>query len=364
MTRICALRTAAVEIGGDDGESKLRLGGGETPLSEPLGAIALALRYAQLERTGAERWLPPGRHAGKHITADSLAGRLKRHGIDRTREGRHAALLALAARLPAPILAERVGIHQGRAAPWVRLAGASYGGYVGFRSGSWRRLGTGTVRGVSSGTSLPTLPIVTAGGAQRRRLVVRARRLTQLALGWHVLEAGVGVGAGVVAGSVALVGFGADSLIEAAAGLVVLWLVTGERLASPRAERRAQQLIAISFGLLAVYVTVASLRDLVGGHHPAVSWVGIGLSVVTLLAMPPLAEAKRRVGRALGSSAAISESRQTMLCAYLSAALLIGLLANAVAGWWWADPLVALVIGAVAVRETRDAWRGESCGCC
>lgn len=217
---------------------------------------------------------------------------------------------------------------------------------------------------MSSGTSLPTLPVVTAGGAQRRRLVVRARGLTQLALGWHVLEAGVAVGAGVVAGSVALVGFGADSLIEAAAGLVVLWLVTGERLASPRAERRAQQLIAVSFGLLAVYVTVGSVRDLVGDHHPAVSWVGIGLSVVTLLAMPPLAEAKRRVGRALGSSATISESRQTMLCAYLSGALLIGLLANAVAGWWWADPLVALVIGAVAVREARDAWRGESCGCC
>ena len=168
----------------------------------------------------------------------------------------------------------------------------------------------------------------------------------------------------MVAGSVALVGFGADSLIEAAAGLVVLWLVTGERLASPRAERRAQQMIAVSFGLLAVYVTVGSVRDLVGDHHPAVSWVGIGLSVVTLLAMPPLAEAKRRVGRALGSSATISESRQTMLCAYLSGALLIGLLANAVAGWWWADPLVALVIGAVAVREARNAWRGESCGCC
>jgi divalent metal cation (Fe/Co/Zn/Cd) transporter len=220
------------------------------------------------------------------------------------------------------------------------------------------------VQDVSSGTSLPTLPIVTAGGGQRRRLVLRARRLTQLALGWHVLEAAVAVAAGVVAGSVALVGFGADSLIEAAAGLIVLWLVTGERLTSPRAERRAQQLIAVSFGLLAVYVTLGSLRDLVGSHHPAVSWVGIGLSVVTLLAMPPLAEAKCRVGRALGSSATISESRQTMLCAYLSAALLIGLLANAIAGWWWADPLAALVIGAAAVCEARDAWRGESCGCC
>jgi divalent metal cation (Fe/Co/Zn/Cd) transporter len=221
-----------------------------------------------------------------------------------------------------------------------------------------------TVLGVSTGTSLPTLPIVTAGGAQRRRLVLRARWLTQLSLGWHVLEAAIAVGAGVVAGSVALVGFGADSLIEAAAGLVVLWLVTGERLQSPQSERRAQQLIAISFGLLALYVAVESVRDLIGGHHPAVSWVGIGLSIVTLLTMPPLAWAKRRVAHALDSSATMSESRQTMLCAYLSAGLLIGLLANAVAGWWWADPLVALGIGAVAVREAREAWRGESCSCC
>lgn len=221
-----------------------------------------------------------------------------------------------------------------------------------------------TVRVVSSGTSLPTLPTVTTGTGQRRRLLVRARHLTRLALGWHVLEAAIAVGAGVLAGSVALVGFGADSLIEAAAGLVVLWLVTGERLSSPRAERRAQQLIAASFLLLAVYVAVGSARDLIGRHHPAVSWIGIGLAAGTLPAMPPLAAAKRRVGQALGSSATMSESRQTMLCAYLSAGLLIGLLANAVAGWWWADPLVALVIGAVAVREAREAWRGESCSCC
>jgi divalent metal cation (Fe/Co/Zn/Cd) transporter len=206
--------------------------------------------------------------------------------------------------------------------------------------------------------------VVIAGTAQRRRLVARARQLTLLALGWHVLEAAIAIAAGAVASSVALVGFGADSLIEAAAGLVVLWLVTGERLSSHRAERRAQQLIAASFLLLAVYVTIGSARDLIGGHHPGVSWVGIGLSVVTLLAMPPLAAAKRRVGQALGSSATTSEGRQTMLCAYLSGALLIGLLANAVAGWWWADPLVALAIGAVAAREAREAWRGESCSCC
>lgn len=179
-----------------------------------------------------------------------------------------------------------------------------------------------------------------------------------------MLEAAVAIAAGVIAGSIALVAFGADSVIEAGAGLVVLWLVTGERLSSPAAERRSQQLIAVSFVLLAAYVTVESARDLIGGHHPAASWVGVGLSAVTLVAMPPLAAAKGRIGHALGSSAAMSESRQTMLCAYLSAALLAGLLANAVVGWWWADPLAALAIGAVALREARDAWRGESCSCC
>ena len=162
----------------------------------------------------------------------------------------------------------------------------------------------------------------------------------------------------------ALLGFGADSLIEALAGIVVIWLMTDARSASPAAERRAQQLIAISFGILAVYIGIEAIRDLAAGHHPDGSWVGIGLAIVTLAAMPPLARAKRRVAEALGSSATASESRQTVLCAYLSAALLVGLLASAALGWWWADPLAALVIAGVAVREGRDAWRGSSCSCC
>ena len=198
----------------------------------------------------------------------------------------------------------------------------------------------------------------------RERLVERARLLAWIGLGWHVIEASVAIVAGVVASSVALVGFGADSLIEAAAGIVVIWLMNGERSGSPRAERRAQQLIAASFLVLAAYIAAESLRDLAGGHHPDVSWVGIGLSIVTLATMPPLARAKRHVAEQLGSSAAASECRQTMLCAYLSAALLIGLLANAAAGWWWADPAAAMVIAAAAVSEARDAWRGDSCGCC
>jgi divalent metal cation (Fe/Co/Zn/Cd) transporter len=219
-----------------------------------------------------------------------------------------------------------------------------------------------------SGQPLPILPLASfvrgLSVLERARLVRRTRLLAWVGLGWHLIEAAVAIIAGVVAGSVALVGFGADSLIEAAAGVVVIWLMAGGRSASASSERRAQQLIAASFVVLAGYIGIEAVRDLASGHHPDASWAGIGLSVVTLATMPPLAHAKRRVGEQLGSSATASESRQTMLCAHLSAALLIGLLANAALGWWWADPVAALVIAAVAGREARDAWRGDSCGCC
>jgi divalent metal cation (Fe/Co/Zn/Cd) transporter len=192
----------------------------------------------------------------------------------------------------------------------------------------------------------------------RTRLVRRARLLAWVGLGWHAIEATVALTAGVVAGSVALIGFGADSLIEAMAGLVVLW-----RLASAHAmsERRAQQMIAISFYVLSAYVAVEAIRALAAVDRPAASWVGIGLSIVTLATMLPLASAKARVADALRSAATKSESRQTMLCAYLSAALLVGLGLNALFGWWWADPVTALGIAGVALKEGRDAWRGESC---
>jgi divalent metal cation (Fe/Co/Zn/Cd) transporter len=172
----------------------------------------------------------------------------------------------------------------------------------------------------------------------------------------------VAVGAGIAAGSIALVGFGADSLVEVLAGTVIIWLFTGGRGSSPIAERRAQQLIAAGFFVLAVYVAVESLRDLLGGHRPDPSWVGIGLAAFTAPTMPLLAVAKRRIGRALNSAATMKEGAQNMVCAYLSVALLLGLLANAILGWWWADPGAALVIAAVAAREGRQSWRGE--GCC
>jgi divalent metal cation (Fe/Co/Zn/Cd) transporter len=195
----------------------------------------------------------------------------------------------------------------------------------------------------------------------RARLVHRAKLLAWLGLGWHGIEAAVAVGAGVAAGSIALVGFGADSLVEAVAGLVVLWRFAASRAGSENAERRAQRLIGISFYVIAAYVGIEALRTLGGGQHPDVSYIGIVLSVITLATMPPLAVAKARVGEQLGSAATKSEGRQNMLCAYLSAALLVGLGANALFEWWWADPVTALLIAGVAVREGRDAWRGDSC---
>ena len=214
---------------------------------------------------------------------------------------------------------------------------------------------------------LPTLPIMQSPAAtvppteERERLVRRAKVLAWIGVGWHGIEATIAVGAGVAAGSIALVGFGADSLVEAFAGFIVLWLFAGARATSAGAERRAQQLIAVSFYVIAAYVAVAAIRSLVVGDQPDISWVGIGLSAFTLVTMPPLANAKARVAEALASSATKSESRQTMLCAYLSAALLVGLGANALLGWWWADPITALAIAGVALKEGRDSWRGDAC---
>jgi divalent metal cation (Fe/Co/Zn/Cd) transporter len=202
------------------------------------------------------------------------------------------------------------------------------------------------------------------GSVDRAGLARRARLLAWGGNAWHLVEFAIAVAAGVAAGSIALVGFGFDSLIEALAGFVIVWLFTGSRLVSETADRRAQQLIAGSYFVLAAYVAVESVRTLVDGHHPQTSWVGIALAAVTAPTMPLLARAKRRVGHALGSSATVGEAEQQMICAYLSLALLVGLLANALAGWWWADPAAALVIAGVAAREGVESWRGERCDCC
>ncbi len=199
-------------------------------------------------------------------------------------------------------------------------------------------------------------------GEERLRLQRRARLLAWSGIAWHFVEFAIAVGAGIAAGSIALIGFGADSLIESFAGFTVVWLFTGRRLHSGTAERRAQQLIAVSFFVLAAYVGVEAVRTLAGGDHPGTSWVGIGLAAFTAPTMPLLALAKRRVGVKLNSSATVKEGAQNMLCAYLSVALLVGLLLNAVAGWSWADPAAALLIAGVALKEGRESWRGE--GCC
>jgi len=197
--------------------------------------------------------------------------------------------------------------------------------------------------------------------AERKRLVARAKQLAWLGVGWHGIEAAIAVGAGLVAGSIALIGFGADSLLESFAGFILLWRFAASRAASDDAERRAQKLIALSFYAIAAYVGFEAARSLLVGDRPEASWVGIGLAAVTLVSMPPLAIAKGRIGEKLGSSATKSEGQQNMLCAYLSAALLVGLGANALFGLWWADLVTALLIAGVAVKEGRESWRGDSC---
>lgn len=196
----------------------------------------------------------------------------------------------------------------------------------------------------------------------RPRLVRRARLLAWGGNAWHVVEFAIALGAGIAAGSIALVGFGIDSLIESLAGFVILWRFGSSRADSDSAERNAQILVSASFFALALYVGIEAVRTLASGDHAEASWVGIGLAAFTALTMPLLAGAKRRVGQELGSAATVKESAQNLVCAYLSVALLAGLLANALAGWSWADPAAALVIGVLAAREGVQGWRGE--GCC
>ena len=179
---------------------------------------------------------------------------------------------------------------------------------------------------------------------------------------WNVVEAVVAIVAGAAASSIALVGFGLDSTVEVMSAVVIVWQFRG--LAEDR-ERRALKLIATSFFALAAYVSVQAIIDLLQGSEPESSNVGIGLAIASLLVMPLLARAKRRNGDAMGSATVVADSNQTQLCTYLSAILLAGLILNATAGWWWADPIAALGIAVLAVNEGREAWRGEICddGC-
>lgn len=187
----------------------------------------------------------------------------------------------------------------------------------------------------------------------------RVRLLVAATITYNLVEAAVAITAGAVASSTALIGFGLDSVIEVASAAAVAWQFSG---ADPKArERTALTVIAWSFFALAAYVTVESVRALAGAEPAAHSTVGIVLAAVSLLVMPVLSAAQRRAGRELGSASAVADSRQTLLCTYLSGVLLAGLLLNSLFGWHWADPVVALVIAAVAVKEGRAALRGEHC---
>lgn len=196
--------------------------------------------------------------------------------------------------------------------------------------------------------------------ADRARYGRRAQLLAGASVAYNGIEAVIAISAGLLAGSVALVGFGLGSIVEVSSGLIILWQFR-HPLPESR-ERTALRLMALSFFGLAAYVTFESLRALVRGHAADASMVGIGLASASLVIMPFLSWAQRRTGKALGSNAVIADSTQTLLCTYLSAVLLVGLVLNAILGWSWADPIAGLIIAAVAVKEGRDAWHGE--GCC
>jgi divalent metal cation (Fe/Co/Zn/Cd) transporter len=209
--------------------------------------------------------------------------------------------------------------------------------------------------------SLPLLPVTPAGPGPARRAVLarRVRLLVAATISYNVVEAVVAIGAGTAADSTALIGFGLDSVIEVSSAAAVAWQFAGR---DPEArEKTALRIIAVSFFALAAYVTVESVRSLLGSGHAEHSTIGLALAAVSLAVMPGLSYAQRRAGRELGSRTAVADSKQTLLCTYLSAVLLIGLGLNSLFGWSWADPIAALVIAAVAVKEGRDAWRGDTC---
>jgi divalent metal cation (Fe/Co/Zn/Cd) transporter len=185
--------------------------------------------------------------------------------------------------------------------------------------------------------------------------------LSWLSLAWMGVEGAVAVSAGIMAGSIALIGFGIDSAIEGVASLVIAWRFTGRRLLSHVAEDRAQKLVAVQFFLLAPYVTFEAVRHLANGYEAETSVIGMVLTATSLVGMPFLGLTKQRLAARLGSSATHGEGAQNLLCAYLAGAVFVGLAGNALFGWWWLDPVAALLVAGVVVKEGRDTWRGDAC---
>jgi len=208
-------------------------------------------------------------------------------------------------------------------------------------------------------TPLPRMAPAGPDPARQAILIRRVRLLVAATIGYNLVEAVVALTAGTLASSTALIGFGLDSVIEVSSAAAVAWqFSTADHTGR---ERTTLRIIAVSFFALAGYVTVESLRALLGADRAEHSTIGIVLAAVSLAVMPLLSRAQRRTGRELGSRSAVADSQQTLLCTYLSAVLLVGLAVNALFGWWWADPAAALVIAAVAIKEGRDAWRGDTC---
>jgi divalent metal cation (Fe/Co/Zn/Cd) transporter len=209
--------------------------------------------------------------------------------------------------------------------------------------------------------SPPPITLSPAGPTAQRRTILarRIRLLVAATISYNLIEAVVAIRSGAAAGSTALIGFGLDSIVEVSSAAAVAWQFAGR---DPEArEKTALRIIAFSFFALAAYVTVDSVRDLLGDGEARHSSVGLVLAAVSLAVMPALSWAQRRTGRELGSRTAVADSKQTLLCTYLSAVLLAGLALNILYGWSWADPIAALIIAAVAVKEGRDAWRGDTC---
>jgi len=219
-------------------------------------------------------------------------------------------------------------------------------------------------------TALPVIPAypshapppATITRERYAEIAGRVRRLSWISLGLMSIEGIVAIVAGILAGSIALVGFGLDSFIEGAASIVLIWRMSGARVFSQDAENRAQRLVAIQFFLLAPYVAFESVRSLVNADRPEETLLGIGLATASVIVMPILGIAKQRLADEIGSAATSGEGRQNMLCAYLAGALLVGLLANLLFGAWWLDAVVGLLIAGVAIKEGLESWRGD--GCC
>lgn len=197
--------------------------------------------------------------------------------------------------------------------------------------------------------------------ADWHRTAGRARLLSWFSLAYMAAEGTIAITAAVLAGSVALLGFGLDSVIEGLASVIIIWRFTGTRTLSETAEARALKAVAVTFFLLAPYIAFDAVTTLLAGDRADTSWLGIGLSIASLIVMPLLGVAKKRLGSRLDSGATSGEGTQNLLCAYLAAAVLVGLLGNTLLGWWWLDPVIGLGIAAIAVREGIEAWQGEEC---